>query len=250
MVELKIVAEKCENIRQPEPSAKMKPILFNTQMVDAILQCRKTVTRRLAKKVPEAAYSVYGYNEETNTFGAFCSFQSANSYVDYSVDIKAPFRPGDVLYVRETWFETEDSRIVFKAGRPHKEVWINDYVRVSDNAVKWRPSLHMRKEDARIFLLVEDISLERVQDITEEEAKNEGAVKGVFKKDETGLSHFEKNAESGTFVNGFRNVWDGTMSAKERETYGFSENPWVFAIRFRRISKKEAEDIIAKRSAI
>lgn len=114
---------------------ELKPILFNTDMVRALLAGRKTVTRRVVKPQPD----------EHLTTG--------ENALELLAEACAPYRPGDLLYVRETW--TQDGDVYrYKAG-------------FCDQNRKWRPSIHMPKEAARIFLRVTDVRVERLQDITE-----------------------------------------------------------------------------------
>lgn len=147
----------------------MKPILFNTAMVQAILDGRKTVTRRVVKPQPT---TVHGGKK-----GCF----PLAFYFDCSHWVKPPYQVGDVLWVRETWAKIEDFennfgfdiddglKYLFKCddnGKAHNSV---------DASVKrWRPSIHMPKEAARIFLKVTDVRVERLQDITEVQVVKEG----------------------------------------------------------------------------
>lgn len=123
-----------------------KPILFNTQMVRAILDGRKTCTRRIVKPQPTAHY------------GMQC--------------IKPPYQPGDILYVRETWsLRFDGEKYFYKADKntSREEKRLLDY-----NDVKWRPSIHMPKEAARIWLKVTNVRVERLQKITEAQTEEEG----------------------------------------------------------------------------
>lgn len=123
-----------------------KPILFNTQMVRAILDGRKTCTRRIVKPQPTAHYGVQ------------C--------------IKPPYQPGDILYVRETWsLRFDGEKYFYRADKntSREEKRLLDY-----NDVKWRPSIHMPKEAARIWLKVTNVRVERLQDISGEDLIKEG----------------------------------------------------------------------------
>lgn len=82
----------------------MKPILFNGDMVRAILEGRKTVTRRVVKpQPPKEAYAVYDFDEEEHTFDLICGKRFNGSIVDYAYTVKPPYWPGDTLYVREAF---------------------------------------------------------------------------------------------------------------------------------------------------
>lgn len=128
-----------------------KPILFSTPMVQAILDGRKTQTRRVIKPQP---LDVVTY---------------ANQRVWYPEVIKCPYGEiGDVLWVRETFIKDKES-FLHKASHTLVEKFI-----------KWKPSIFMPKEACRLFLQVKNIRVEQLQDITEEDAFAEGAKHGRF----------------------------------------------------------------------
>ncbi len=178
------------------PSNSMKPMLFNTEMVRAILGGCKTVTRRAVKPQP----TMYGFLE---------------THFDWN-KVKDLYRPEDILYVRETFFEHR-GHFYYKAD--------GKYEALSKLGIqfKWRPSIHMPKKAARIFLRVTDVRVERLQNITDEQAEKEDF------KDYTSTAL------------GFAELWDSTIKPKDRALYGWAANPWVWVIEFERISKEEAE---------
>lgn len=184
----------------------MKPILFNTDMVRAILEGRKTVTRRVVKPQPLASVNTLYRKEETNiwrTHGADCWYE-----------FRAPCVPGDILWVRETWAEMPYG-FVYRADGEEPEGW--------DVDDRWRPSIHMPREAARIFLRVTSVRVERLQEISYADVIAEGIPDG----------HAEYTK--------FMAVWEGTMKPADRPLYGWEGNPWVWVIEFERISKEEAE---------
>ena len=85
----------------------MKPILFNTEMVRAILEGRKLVTRRVVKPQPPNAHDILDFDEEDNSFDFLCGMIADNCFIDFAYTAKAPYRPGDILYVRETFICTK-----------------------------------------------------------------------------------------------------------------------------------------------
>lgn len=206
----------------------MKPILFNTEMVKAILDGRKTVTRRLVKPQPsEHQIHRLGYciDGDKRDIGKFCF--GSHEHGGHVLYVKPPYQAGDTLYVRETWQEwgcdkcasydctgcNGSSKYAYKAT--------GDW----DCEEKWRPSIHMPKEAARIFLRVTDVRVERLQDITEEEAEKEGA------------KAYGSNNCSGTSARiAFAEIWDNTAKPE----YEWRNDPWVWVIEFERISKEEA----------
>lgn len=205
----------------------IKPILFNTEMVRAILDGRKTCTRRVVKPTPKyfevKENPVYIYDAEP-AMGR----------------IYPPCQPEDVLYVRETWGIYTESWLdadyfMYKADYPanattytHQEGNICDLPR-------WRPSIHMPKEAARIWLKVTDVRVERLQDITEDGAKVEGAI------DNRGLIHSPNNEYDRihTAREHFIGIWDSTINKSDIDIYGWDANPWVWVISFGRCEKPE-----------
>lgn len=178
----------------------IKPILFNTEMVRAILDGRKSCTRRVVKPQPTARY------------GAQC--------------IKPPYQPGDILYVRETWKRALN-------GYYYYEDWQRDDIA---DITKWKPSIHMPKEAARIWLKVTDVKIERLQDVTEDGAKAEGAI------DNRGFIHSPENEYDRihTAREHFIKIWNSTIKKSDLDRYGWDANPYVWIIEFERCEKPEA----------
>lgn len=139
-----------------------KPIFFNTPMVKAILDGRKTVTRRVVKPHRKAIIENMWLDKED---GDVVVVYNDNYYhIGEKGYIKRPYIVGDILWVRETWCKNGDVYF-YKAGCPHLQgnMW-----------VKWHPSIHMSREAARIFLEITDVRVERLQDITTDQVKAEG----------------------------------------------------------------------------
>lgn len=207
----------------------MKPILFNTDMVRAILDGRKTVTRRLVKK---STVDKFVIDDNGKLLG---SFNAAHpEWGGYPTIDDATYQPGDILYVRETW----DNEPVTPGGhfRP-RGVWYykaDGDLRPEGWRGNWHPSIHMPKEAARLFLRVTDVRVDRVQDITEEQAKAEGA----NWKNGKNVGVVEKMRRSA--IERFAEIWDATIKSADLDTYGWEANPWVWAIEFERISKEAA----------
>ena len=213
----------------------IKPALFNTEMVRAILEGKKTVTRRAVKQQPSSSYElVSGMYRDGN--GRLCAvFHS-------SEDIKSVYPNydrGDILWVRETWCESlgQAGKYFYRAyAGPRDEM--KEYAHSFN---RWHPSIHMPREAARIFLRVTGVRVERLQEITESGAKAEGAVKSYpYTDPETGETAFMLD-EKGTYLSGFSQIWDSTIKPKDLAAYGWDANPWVWVIEFQRISKEEAD---------
>ena len=209
----------------------MKPILFNTEMVRAILEGRKLVTRRVVKPQPPNAHDILDFDEENNSFDFLCGMIADNCFIDFAYTAKAPYRPGDILYVRETWCKTDcfglQDGYVYKAND-------NSILEQTGFIPKWRPSIHMPREAARIFLRVESVRVERLQNVTDEQAKKEGAEEWLV----ASTRDWDKNPD---YILSFRYIWNHTVKKEYRALYGWDANPWVWVIEFERISREEAE---------
>lgn len=185
----------------------MTPILFNTDMVRAILAGRKTMTRRVSKA---------------------------------GISAQPPYWPGDILYVRETWrvqsarrFDA-DVRIEYKAGgemvriqfpgggdQYHNRSEYDSFVRKwADD--RWHPSIHMPRAAARIFLRVTEVRAERLQEIDDDGVVAEGLEIGAP----------------------FEELWDKTIKLSDRTNYGWNANPWVWVVSFEQIKKPGNEELL------
>lgn len=202
-----------------------KPILFNTEMVKAILDGRKTVTRRVCKDgndftVPDMDF----YDTEKRTYAVHNYADAAHTEKLSTAERTCPICPGDILYIRETWSEWTDGYL-YKA-------WNEPFAQPGKSSVmKWYPSIHMPKEAARIFLKVTGVRVERLQDMTEDDALKEGVDTGVlFTDDETleipALRRFQK-------------LWNSTIKKADMDKYGWNENPYVWIIEFERLEMEE-----------
>jgi hypothetical protein len=217
----------------------IKPILFNTEMVRAILDGRKSCTRRNVKsqqligmlpdKCKNGAPEEF-LKEKKLMFKPYCDMTDIELI---NTAYKAPYQPGDILYVRETWKKAPN-------GYYYYEDWQrNDIADVT----KWKPSIHMPKEAARIWLKVTDVRVERLQDITEEQACMEGT-------DPWDEACYENNGWHPTFsdpdsggdpnmIDGFHKLWNFTIKKSDIDRYGWDANPWVWVIEFERCDKPE-----------
>ena len=132
----------------------IKPILFNTEMVRAILNGRKTCTRRVVKHNTEKVLDSPYHMEHSEMEDAWLIRRLC----------RAPYEPGDILYVRETFIQAAAHTFWYKAD---DKAWMS-------KDLLWKPSIHMPQEAARIWLKVTDVRVERLHDITENGIKNEG----------------------------------------------------------------------------
>ena len=228
----------------------IKPILFNTEMVRAILDGRKSCTRRLVKNDVEAVlnspyHKAHPEVEDKQIISKLCN---------------PPYQPGDILYIRETWAWCpcwDCGLDVEEIGCGHEEEQrYNDEKKehgcyiyrasCADNEYPsvdtWHPSIHMPKEAARIWLKVTDVRVERLHEITEDGALREGA-QGI-RCDHAGLGVYGCTDCMNTgWIEPpqveFMQIWDSTIKKSDLDRYGWDANPWVWAIEYERCEKPE-----------
>lgn len=200
----------------------VRPILFNIDMVRAILEGRKMVTRRIIKQDKINAVMNSPARKENP------KIPDAN-FINCLVD--APYQRGDILYVRETWHKYE--KRVGKGENTHMAEFYGYKASVAnseDASEKWRPSIHMPKEAARIWLQVTDVRAERLHNLTNRDAKKEGI---HVETDNSGIAHRAA----------FMRLWNSTIRKLDVDRYGWNANPWVWVIEFERCEKPENEDL-------
>lgn len=231
----------------------MKPILFNTEMVRAILDGRKTVTRRVVKE------PWYVDDEEVCRFSGMamhrgCDYTHGMPYFD------RPYHPGDILYVRETWAvhpcndrlppsipckktETGKDCYIYRADAMNGKTPCGVY----PEPHCWRPSIHMPKEAARLFGRVTGLRVQRVQDITDEEARREGAAdREDFRRvwNRCYAKPRPVKGENGEIDHYESYPWEDiheTRAYRGKLWYVIG-NPWVWVIEFERVTKEVAEE--------
>lgn len=197
------------------------PILFNTEMVRAILDDRKTCTRRVIK-----------YDKADDVLNSPARKENPDIPDKQFIKclVKMPYEVGDILYVRETWHKYtkrvgngESCQLAefygYKASIANSE----------DANEPWKPSIHMPKEAARIWLKVADVRVERLQDITEIQAQAEGCNSGLLTGPCSARGQFE-------------NLWNRTIKKSDLDIYGWKANPWVWVIEFERFEKSGKEN--------
>lgn len=214
----------------------IKPILFNGEMVRKILDGRKTCTRRVIKHNVDAILNSTYHMEHPEVEDAWLIKKLC----------RPPYEPGDILYVRETWqylYELDgNEQIIEGTGKYYyaatDTIPFDTYVDasgVTHERVPWRPSIHMPKEAARIWLKVTDVRVERLQNITDDGAKAEGA----NWKNGKNVGWEEKMKRTAT--ERFAEIWNSTIKKSDLNRYGWAAKPWVWVIQFDRCEKpKEA----------
>jgi len=212
----------------------MKPILFNLEMVQAILDGRKIQTRRPIK--PQVEFeSGYDYPHE-NELGIFWKNDTSYKNIKEFIEDASKYQVGDILYVRETWQEFLDDEVPIERNRGPEahlgkaQIKSHYYYRADGELehpkygkALWRPSIHMPKEAARLFLKVTDVRVERLQDMKEVDAKREGVNPWM-----NGPYFME------TYLSSFRQLWNNIYTDKG---FDWVENPWVWVYTFERCEK-------------
>lgn len=208
----------------------MKPILFNTEMVQAILESGKTVTRRCVKH----EINVFEKNGETLVYDHRFLFDFV---LDAYIDSQARYKKGDILYVRETWgdYDGEASYYLYKADytEGQKGFWFEKEQIHWVELPKWKPSIHMPKEAARIFLRVTDVRVECLQDMCLRDFINEGIVIREESFNDPENAYYQAKEV-------FHKIWNSTLKKDELDQYGWDANPYVWVYEFEVISKAEA----------
>jgi len=196
---------------------KERPILFNAPMINAILAGEKTQTRRIVKHIPDwctrAGYTCFTPKGCVSFRGVFKEYGPAEKF------IKCRYGEiGDELWVRET-FRKQRGQILYRA----------DYEKTKN--FKWKPSVHMSRQDSRIQLKIINIRVERLQDISDEDCYAEG-IEEWLKNEE---NHPICNGKKTKFTNvkqAFKHLWESINGEGSWKT-----NPWLWVIEFERIVK-------------
>lgn len=222
----------------------IKPILFNTEMVRAIIDGRKTCTRRICKDANE--YTVPDmefYNADKRTYAVHNFADKKHTEKLNIVERTCPICPGDTLYIRETWGYpislNSDKQYVFRADKIAESGFKND-------SHIWHPSIHMPKKAARIWLKVTNVRVERLQEITETQTEEEGFLFTPPCLHRTGENYCDIDGPCGSKIKYCdmsagelfgKVLWDSTIKKSDIDIYGWDANPWVWVIEFERCEK-------------
>ena len=239
------------NMNREELLKIAKPILFNQSMVQAILDGRKTATRRAIKGLPvDAKFAGWlldsTMQEDVKDIGKAGFRTNKPTKKAGCVFVKPPYKVGDILYVRETWgiggfnCDSNEMFVEYRADGKTSKILLSEekfrkyYDSISGSEPDFRPSIFMPKEAARIFLKVMDVRVERLQNINGCGLEKEGI--------KTGITHFKSmfnnfgNAEHYKVAQEkFSSIWDSTVKKKDIKNYGWKTNPWVWVIEFERV---------------
>ena len=206
-----------------------RPILFNTEMVKAILDGRKTCTRRIVKPQPKTrlCYTFAGGGRRTWGYPSPSAYEIWGEEYKLPDDIikedltkrwKPPYHTDDILYVRETFIQAATHIFWYKAD---DKSWMS-------KDLLWKPSIHMPKDAARIWLKVTEVRMERLQEMDKTDALKEGIDPRLC----LNLSHA---------LTKFKKIWDSTIKKSDLDIYGWDADPWVWVIEFERCEKPGKE---------
>ncbi|MBF8733064.1 hypothetical protein IRZ59_21785 [Pseudomonas guariconensis] len=207
---------------------EQRPILFSGPMVRAILEGQKTVTRRVVKpQYLEGPWSVRPATDPRHERHSHDWWLPTGSQ-PYAALPPCPYgKPGDILWVREAWAQ-------INVAQAPGESWV--VYRECDNRTDyggpWKPSIHMRRRDCRIILEVTDVRVERLQDITEEQALAEGIDQHQLADSQDRYDMVADHNMTGrpTAAGEFAHLWASINGAKS-----WYENPWVWVVEFKRV---------------
>ena len=207
---------------------KDRPILFNGPLVRAILEGRKTVTRRPVKatKAHADGFMMLDHGKGWWPYNTFGDFTSDHEGMEYP--IACPYgKPGDRLWVREAWAR------IRVAQAPDQE-WV--VYREGDNRTDyggpWKPGIHMFRRDSRILLEITDVRVERLQDISDKEIEAEGIDLDALAdgQDRYDMCHAGSGADGRpTLRTAWRDLWESTGG-------DWDANPWVWCVSFKRVT--------------
>lgn len=215
----------------PVTTPRETPILFTGPMVRAIFDGSKTITRRLVK--PASRWHHVEVDERGDTPVPMVDREPDVIGGNWN-ELPCPHGvPGDRIWVRETWSIASGNgrRVVYRADLG-TDRWPSNVLVPSDGAKVWKPSIHIRRTDARLSLEVTSVRLERLQDITEEDARAEGVTPLDVAADQR-IAGDEHQRTQGTHphVLAFAVLWDGINGKRA----AWASNQYVWAIEFRRL---------------
>lgn len=219
--------------------SRVLSILFNTEMVRVILDGRMTETRRVVKPQPKMrlcyAFAGYGHGKwhypDKNAWEYWGEEFKRPDNIE-SDELKRTWMPpchtDDILYVRETWFK-DVNRYMYKADYSSEEKF---YKNGKEIVMRWKPSIHMPKEAARIFLKVTDVRVERLQEMTLNDFLNEGISIPYEAFNDPDNAYMQSKKR-------FIYIWNPTINKKQLDLYGWDANPYVWVIKFKKCEKPE-----------
>lgn len=231
--------------------SRVLPILFNTEMVRAILDGRKTCTRRVIKPQPQSRLCYTYAGSHKGCIGKW-TYPNRGAHEFWGEEYKLPenikdeelskqwnppYHTDDILYARETWKKAPN-------GYFYYEDWQrNDIADVT----KWKPSIYMPKDAARIWLKVTDVRVERLQEMKPVDVIKEGAYLDCWDclntYGESGsqccYGTEEQCSQCDEVMMEWEKLWNSTIKKSDIDRYGWDANPYVWVIEFERCEKPE-----------
>lgn len=229
--------------------SRISPILFNTEMVQAVLDDRKKTTRRIIKP---SQYIISKFNKRQPAEVLALKSKTNEPWISMTdaefiaASYKPRYNPGDILYVRETW---DFAECITCDGRYNRSQAMNCYDlqaveyddgnSISDGCfiykadckdsgrIIWRPSIHMPKQAARIWLKVNNVYVQHIDDMTLDDFLKEGVVIRPEAFNDPENAYLQAKEE-------FQRIWESTLKGHDKECYMWDENPWIWAIEFER----------------
>lgn len=237
----------------------IKPILFNTEMVRAILDGRKTCTRRVIKPQPQSGLCYTYAGSHKDCIGKW-TYPNRGAHKLWGEEYKLPenikdeelskrwnppYHTDDILYVRETWSEGyEEETYIYRASDKLADL---STFKESSKLI-YHPSIHMPKEAARIWLKVTDVKVERLQEMKPVDVIKEGAYPDCWDclntYGESGsqccYGTEEQCSQCDEVMMEWEKLWNSTIKKSNLNHYGWDANPWVWVIEFERCEKPES----------
>lgn len=239
--------------------SRVLPILFNAEMVRAILDGRKTCTRRVIKPQPQSGLCYTYGGSHKDCIGEW-TYPNRGAHKLWGEEYKLPenikdeelskrwnppYHTDDILYVRETWSEGyEEGTYIYRAS--DKLAGLPTFKESSK--LIYHPSIHMPKEAARIWLKVTNVRVERLQEMKPVDVIKEGAYPDCLDclntYGESGsqccYGTEEQCSQCDEVMMEWEKLWNSTIKKADLGSYGWSANPWVWVIEFERCEKPEA----------
>lgn len=239
--------------------SRVLPILFNAEMVRAILDGRKTCTRRVIKPQPQSGLCYTYGGSHKDCIGKW-TYPNRGAHKLWGEEYKLPenikdeelskrwnppYHTDDILYVRETWSEGyEEGTYIYRASDKLADL---PTFKESSKLI-YHPSIHMPKEAARIWLKVTNVRVERLQEMKPVDVIKEGAYPDCLDclntYGESGsqccYGTEEQCSQCDEVMMEWEKLWNSTIKKADLGSYGWSANPWVWVIEFERCEKPEA----------
>lgn len=223
---------------------KERPILFSAPMVRALLDGSKTQTRRVLKGF-DRAHDIELRDDRWIASGdAPTNYDGEVQMNDWQEQIRCPYgQSGDRLYVRETFMDLTGTGVEHRNadGLRQQFAYAAEFPPESygdsarkDYGLKWKPSIHMPRAASRILLEIVSVRVERLNDISEEDAKAEG-IENNPRLDPAGPCHWRHYGREHTGINcpieSYRTLWEAISGAGS-----WDANPWVWVVEFKRVA--------------